>query len=750
MRNVLKVLAWIVAVIALLLLLAFGVAAAVPLESDPPIDMASHGAGSSSVEPATSGLLRAFPANSAPTDNETTPERAELGRLLFFDPVLSESDDIACATCHHPDLGFGDGRPTSVAPGGETPARNALTLWNVAYAQSLFWDGRVTSLEEQALVPLTHADEMGVADPQTMVADVRAIPEYVALFASAYGLSAEQITPEDVTRALAAFQRTLISDDSPFDRYAAGDFDALSPQQRRGLAIFRSGATRCFECHGAPTFASDTFRVIGVDSVDPGRAGVVDDGLFGAFKVPTLRNIALSAPYMHDGSMSTLEEVIDFYRDGGGRAHGFAKVDVFVNPFELNDQERADLLAFLYALTDESALPAIPAAVPSGLPVVAGLENAQRAVAAEFNSGGGGEAVAGDSSGPQTITVQPGETIQAVVDRARPGDTVEIPYGVYHERVAIDMSDITLRGVANEAGEWPVLDGQGLLSEGVIASGNRFTVGNLYVRNYTDNGVLVEGAQGVHFHDIVAENVGTYGVYPVRSSDVVIERVTVSGVDDAGIYAGQSENVIVRDSTAFGNVIGIELENTLGGQVYNNHLYGNSNGILIVLLPQLTSKISSGAKVYNNVVEDNNIANFAPEGATARIVPPGSGILLIGADDNEVYGNTITGNKTAGLAIFSLTGTGAFNENELDVGPLAENNYAHDNQYANNATDPDPVVAELGIPAGDILWDTTGANNRFDEAGASSFPPLLPGDGWPGFLRTAYGNVFRVLTGLLG
>ncbi|MBK7218554.1 MAG: right-handed parallel beta-helix repeat-containing protein [Candidatus Promineofilum sp.] len=625
-----------------------------------------------------------------------------------------------------------------------------MTLWNVAYAQSLFWDGRVTSLEEQALVPLTHADEMGVADPQTMVADVRAIPEYVALFESAYGLSAEAITPEAVTRALAAFQRTLISDDSPFDRYAAGEIDALSPQQRRGLAIFRSGATRCFECHGAPTFAGDTFRVIGVDSDDPGRAGVVDDGVFGAFKVPTLRNVALSAPYMHDGSMSTLEEVIDFYRDGGGRAHSFAQVDVFVNPFDLSDQERADLLAFLYALTDESQLPAIPAAVPSGLPVVGPQANPAREVAAAHNTGSGGEEAAGDGGDPQTITVQPGESIQAAVDRARPGDTIEIPYGVYHERVAVDMSDITLRGVANEAGEWPVLDGQELLSEAVIASGNNFTVGNLHVRNYTDNGVLVEGSQGVHFHDIVAENVGTYGVYPVRSSDVVIERVTVSGVDDAGIYAGQSENVIVRDSTAFGNVIGIELENTLGGEVYNNHLYGNSNGILIVLLPQLTSKISSGAKVYNNVVEDNNIANFAPEGATARIVPPGSGILLIGADDNEVYGNTIRNNKTAGLAIFSLTGTGAFNENELDVGPLAENNYAHDNQYENNGYDPDPVVAELGIPAGDILWDTTGANNRFNEPGATSFPPLLPGGGWPGFLRTAYGNVFRVLTGLLG
>jgi parallel beta-helix repeat protein len=446
--------------------------------------------------------------------------------------------------------------------------------------------------------------------------------------------------------------------------------------------------------------------------------------------------------------MTTLEEVIEFYENGGGRANGCEQVDVFVNPFELNEQERADLIAFLYALTDESGLPEIPAAVPSGLPVVSRVDNPARADIALHNTAAGGAAAA--ERLPQTITVQPGETIQAAVDRARPGDTIEIPYGVYHERVVVDKSDITLRGAANEAGEFPILDGENRLPEGVIASGNNFTVGNLVTRNFTDNGVLVEGAKGVHFHDIVAENTGVYGVYPVRSTDVLIERVTVSGVNDAGIYAGQSENVTVRDSTAFGNVIGIELENTLNGEVYNNHLYDNSNGILLVLLPQLTSKISSGASVHDNLIENNNHANFAPEGATARIVPPGTGILIIGSDNNEIFNNTITGNKTAGVAIFSLTGTGAFNANELDVGPLAEGNWLHDNTFSNNGFDPDPVVAELGIPAGDILWETTGANNRFDETGATSFPPLLPGDNWPSFAANAYGNVWRVLLALLG
>ena len=457
-----------------------------------------------------------------------------------------------------------------------------------------------------------------------------------------------------------------------------------------------------------------------------------------------------SAPYMHDGSMQTLEEVIEFYEKGGGRAHDFDKVDVFVNPFTLTDQERADLLSFLYALTDESGLPAIPESVPSGLPVVQPLENEARTAVAAHNVGGEGSGTVVAAREPMTLTVQPGQTIQQVVDSAQPGDTVEIPYGIYHERVAVDVSDITLRGVANEAGEWPVLDGRGVLPEGVIASGNNFTVGNLTTRNFTDNGILVEGANGLHMHDIYAENVGTYGVYPVRSSNVLIERVEVTGVDDAGIYAGQSENVIVRDSVAYGNVIGIELENTLNGEVYNNHVYGNSNGMLFVVLPQLTSKISSNTRIYDNIVDANNLPNFAPEGAIARIVPPGTGILLIGSDNNTVHANTITNNKTAGVAVFSLTGSGAFNKDELDVGPLSEGNHIFGNTYENNGYDPDDVVKDLGVPSGDILWDTTGTNNRFNESNASSFPPLLPGDAWPAFLQNAYSNILGQLTALIG
>ena len=336
-----------------------------------------------------------------------------------------------------------------------------------------------------------------------------------------------------------------------------------------------------------------------MESDDPGRAGVADDGVAGAFKVPSLRNIALSAPYMHNGSLATLDDVVTFYEEGGGHANGAENLDVFVNGFDLTDQEHEDLVAFLYALTDESALPDVPAAVPSGLAVVGHIDNPQRAIAAGINTGGTG--AANVAREPMTITVEPGATIQSAVDMAQPGDTIAIPYGTYHERVVVDLSDITLQGIPNEAGDYPVLDGQGVLSEGVIASGNNFTVGLLKTINYTDNGVLVEGANGVHFHDLIAENVGTYGVYPVKSTNVLIERVEVTGVDDAGIYAGQCENVIVRDSVVYGNVIGIELENTYNGEIINNHAYDNSVGIFVVILPQLTSKISSNTLVSGNV-----------------------------------------------------------------------------------------------------------------------------------------------------
>jgi cytochrome c peroxidase len=314
-----------------------------------------------------------FPPIVAPPDNPTTAQRIDLGRQLFFDPVLSASNAMACATCHHPDLGFSNGAAIS-PPRAGAPGRNVPTVWNAAFNRHLLWDGRVESLEAQAVDPLTLPNEMA-ATPAEIEAELGAIPAYVGLFDAAFGGGRQAVTFDNVTRALAAFERTLLSNDSRFDRFVAGAAGALTPQEQRGLALFFSPETRCAECHQPPTFAHETFRVVGVPSEDPGRAGVSPTGVRGAFRVPTLRNVALTAPYMHNGSLATLEDVVQFYADGAGRANGFPSVDPLLKGFDLSGQDKADLVAFLRALTDERALPAVPEQALSGLPVVPRIAN---------------------------------------------------------------------------------------------------------------------------------------------------------------------------------------------------------------------------------------------------------------------------------------------------------------------------------------------------------------------------------------
>jgi cytochrome c peroxidase len=316
---------------------------------------------------AATGLDRPFP----PVAGESpTAERAALGRLLFFDPVLSDDGDLSCAHCHQPARGFADGRTTARGRGGAPLARNTPTLWNVAFKQRLMWDRRAGSLEEQARIPLLAPDEMA-ADPGRLVTRLDAIPEYRTRFARAFA-GAEPVSFANVTRALAAFERTLVSQGSRYDRYARGERGALSPAERRGLALFRSLNTRCFECHRLPTFDAPLALGVGVPSPDPGVGGVTGEpaerGLFG---VPTLRNVARTAPYMHDGSLPTLAAVVDFYRRGGGRALGVpaGRIDGQVRAFSISDAEAADLVAFLAALSDESASPPVPERVPSRLPV---------------------------------------------------------------------------------------------------------------------------------------------------------------------------------------------------------------------------------------------------------------------------------------------------------------------------------------------------------------------------------------------
>ncbi len=289
--------------------------------------------------------------------------------------MLSRESDRSCAHCHRPESALTDGLATARGRGGESLRRNTPTLYNVGFKARLMWDRRAASLEEQALLPLFAADELA-ADPELLAGRLAAIPAYGALFQRAFPEDGGAVSVRNVTRALAAFERTLVSRASRYDRYAQGERTALSAGERRGLTLFRSLTTRCFECHRLPTFDAPLAQSVGVPSSDPGVGAIsgsaAQQGFFG---VPTLRNVARTAPYMHDGSLATLEDVIGFYRRGGGLALGVpaARLHEFIRPLTLSDAEAADLLAFLHALTDESARPAVPERVPSGLPVLAPL-----------------------------------------------------------------------------------------------------------------------------------------------------------------------------------------------------------------------------------------------------------------------------------------------------------------------------------------------------------------------------------------
>lgn len=322
------------------------------------------------------GLYREFPPMVIQKDNPMTPEKVELGRLLFFDPILSGDNKISCAHCHHPQKGLSDG---GVNP--KHTRRNPPTLYNVGFKRFLFVDGRANSLEAQAVGPITNKKEMN-ENPARLVKELKKFPDYQYWFKLAFKNEKEPITFKNVVKVLTTFERTLISKNSVFDKYAAGDESALTPQQERGLALFRSVKTQCFECHMLPTFDQAQFKVVGAPEKDAatGKPLSKDFGveeitgntsLRRAFLVPTLRNIALTAPYMHNGAFKTLEQVIMFYSKGAGDALGIKNTDRrHIRKFDITKQEIKDLVAFFGALTDISAEPAIPSEVPSKLPVV--------------------------------------------------------------------------------------------------------------------------------------------------------------------------------------------------------------------------------------------------------------------------------------------------------------------------------------------------------------------------------------------
>lgn len=310
-------------------------------------------------------------------------ERVELGRMLFFDRRLSGDGTMSCAVCHNPEQAYGDGRALSGAYPTNKHWRNSQSLLNLDYLTSFFWDGRSTSLESQAQEPIHSSFEMNL-NLDFLVEKLREIPGYRDRFRSAFG---EEVTPAAVTAALAAFQRTLVVRDTPFDRFLAGDKAALDAAAQRGLALFY-GKAACARCHSGPLLSDQQFHNLGVEETpellkdpqrratrhffqrqlglermdrDPGRFAVSrNPAELGAFRTPPLRQVAATAPYMHNGSLATLAEVIEFYAQGGGPATGRSPL---LTPLPLTAQEKADLIAFLISLSGT-----VPVVKPPPLP----------------------------------------------------------------------------------------------------------------------------------------------------------------------------------------------------------------------------------------------------------------------------------------------------------------------------------------------------------------------------------------------
>ena len=287
----------------------------------------------------------------APVDNPVTREKVELGRFLYYDPRLSRAGDISCATCHGPDNGFTDNAPVSTGHEGQKGGRSAPTVVNSTYSYLQFWDGRAASLEEQALGPIENPIEMANT-LDAMIETVSGIPGYAPLFEAAFG--DEQVTADRVAKAIASFERMVLSGNSKWDRFMAGDEAAMSEQEIRGWELFRNKA-QCTLCHAGQTFSDSDFHNIGVGMAagepDLGRFVVTgEDADRGAFKTPMLRDVTTTAPYMHDGSQATLEVVVEFY-NVGGEPNG--RLDPKIRPLDLTDQEKADVVAFLKALDGE-------------------------------------------------------------------------------------------------------------------------------------------------------------------------------------------------------------------------------------------------------------------------------------------------------------------------------------------------------------------------------------------------------------
>ncbi len=332
-------------------------------------------------------LRQGVPLPVEPTDNPMSEAKFQLGRHLFYDTRLSGNGTQSCASCHHQDKAFTDGLVVAIGSQGDLHPRNSQTLANAGYNATLTWaNSSLTTIEHQILSPLFGEDplEQGITEDNraTVLQRIMDEPRYADLFAAAFPDEGSPVHFDNIIKAIACFTRGLTSFNSAFDRYETGNRDALSAAAKRGMGLFFSEELECFHCHGSYNFSDSTvdrslafierpfhntglYNLNGNGDFPPGNQGLIeitgDPANMGMFRAPTLRNIGLTAPYMHDGSMASLDEVLEFYAAGGrvitsgpnagdGRINPFK--DGFVNGFTMSEQDKQDLIAFLHSLTD--------------------------------------------------------------------------------------------------------------------------------------------------------------------------------------------------------------------------------------------------------------------------------------------------------------------------------------------------------------------------------------------------------------
>ncbi len=296
-----------------------------------------------------------------PATNINYATKVELGKQLYFDGRLSKDNAVSCAFCHNPGTGFADSRQTSIGVGGGIGGRQSPTVFNTAFNPFQFWDGRARSLEEQAIGPIHNPVEMAETH-EHVVPKLAKIKGYQQQFRAVFGTD---VNLQGIAEAIAAYERTVLSTNSAFDKYVLGDGKAMDEGAIRGMALFK-GKARCMLCHNGPNFTDNQFHNLGVPQVGPLK---VDLGRYvvtraekdkGAFKTPTLRSITETSPYMHDGAFKTLEEVVEFFDQGGGSNPNLSPL---VRPLNLTAEEKTDLVAFLKALTGETmkfSMPQLP------------------------------------------------------------------------------------------------------------------------------------------------------------------------------------------------------------------------------------------------------------------------------------------------------------------------------------------------------------------------------------------------------